>query len=186
MLSQAQRTRLGQICAQPLPIPSCRAALLLLSSPSLGPLAAWQGYPGWNLKTEDLNTRCTLSGQDSDQSVLHFKKHCLRNWAHDTCLDLSRVMDHDLQIMALVRTSKHYSKSCQSFCSYCFLHKDSMRNNVNSPILFLHLCGKDQPKIPAPPPSCAFRCQRSAANESCLIFHTAWISAFMHLEAHTS
>lgn len=65
-----------------------------------------------------------------------------------------------IEATVLVRTSKHYSESYQSFCSQCFLNKDSTRNNVNSSHLFLHLCGKAQDKTPASLPTCAFRCEK--------------------------
>lgn len=75
-----------------------------------------------------------------------------------------------MEATVLVRTSNHYSKSCQSFCSQCFLNKDSTRSNVNSSHLFLHLCGKAQDKTPAPLPTCAFRCEK-------LKMSLAWSSA---------
>ena len=75
-----------------------------------------------------------------------------------------------MEATVLVRTSKHHSKICQSFCSQCFLNKDSTRSNVNSSHLFLHLCGKAQDKTPAPLPTCAFRCEK-------LKMSLAWSSA---------
>lgn len=43
--------------------------------------------------------------------------------------------------------SKHHSKSCQSFCSQCFLSKNSSKSNVSSSRLF-HLWKRARIKLP--------------------------------------
>lgn len=74
-----------------------------------------------------------------------------------------------MEATGFVRTSKHYSKSCQNFCSQCFLNKDSTRSNVNSSHLFLQLCRKAQDKTHTLP-MCVFRCEK-------LKMSLAWSSA---------